>query len=143
VCVLQHNTCSVEVVRGADKPVAVIAELPEATIAVEAEDAAHFPGSMIVVDVFGIRPTADCTDTALLSDEIVELVRTDAISTFQVVVTTAAVQSIARFLAAGVVADLAIRVATIPHPSIAREPIRRFPLPAVGATLHGCSVRAG
>jgi hypothetical protein len=140
---VRHDSGAIEVQRGADQPVTVIAELTEAAVAVEAENSAHFAGPMIVVDVFGIWSQTHDTDATLRLDELIELVGTDAVSTLQVIVTTTAVQSIAGFLAAGVVACLAIRVATISQTSVARELLRRLPLFAVRTALHGWNVEQG
>ena len=71
---------------------------PSAAVAVEAEDAAHLAGLVLVVDVLRIRPTADRADPALQAHQLVELVRTDPVAPLQVVVTTSAVEPLLRLL---------------------------------------------
>jgi hypothetical protein len=113
-----------------------VAHLTEATIAVETEDAADFPGAMVMVDMLRLAGQADCTDTTLFSDQFVNPGRADAVSPLQVVMPGAAVQSGVCRLPLGVVTGLTVTATTAEGRSVSGEVIERFHLSAGRTPLH-------
>jgi hypothetical protein len=66
-----------------------------------------------VIDVLRVLAAADRAHTTLLAHELVELVRTDAVAVFQVVVAASTMEALARLVGTRVVARLAIAVEPI------------------------------
>ncbi len=94
-----------------DRPVQVrdvVTKLAEAAVAVEAQYPAHGSGAMVMIDVFGVRCVTDGTEPALTLQHLVERRLRQAIATAQVVLARAAVQTLPRLLAAGVMTWLAV-----------------------------------
>jgi len=133
---LWHDAIGIQVVRGVQQAILIITELPEPTVAVEAQDPAHLAGHMVVIDVLRIGTAAHGTHATLRFDDLVDLRRADSIPTFEVVVPTSSVQPVLALLAARVVAGLAVRVPAITGISIARELVERLPLSSVRTPLH-------
>jgi hypothetical protein len=90
--------------------ISVVPELPEATIAVEAEHTANFAGVVIMIDMIRLVATANRTLPALGTNDLIDLGRTNPVAPLQVVVARATVQSILRLTASCVVTRLAVRV---------------------------------
>jgi ABC-type transporter lipoprotein component MlaA len=59
----------------------VVLELPEAAIAVEAEQSSNSPGRMIVIDVLGRSGLADGAQSTLLSKHVISFCGGDAVAT--------------------------------------------------------------
>jgi hypothetical protein len=89
---------------------------------------------MIMIDVFGVRTSADRADTVLPEHELVELIRSDAISAFQVIVPSATVETFIRLLAACIVTRLAVRVSTILGVPVARKLVEDLDATAIQGT---------
>ena len=61
----------------------IILELTQAAAAVEAENATYVTEHMIVVNMLGVRHTADCADAALLGQKRLKRLLADAEATPQ------------------------------------------------------------
>jgi hypothetical protein len=107
--------------RGAIKPLWIVTELPEPAIAAEAQNSTNATREVIVIDVFGRRPVADQAHVALLSNQLLDLGRANAVATLEVIVAGASVQTLSRLVASRVMAGFAIgRNATLCSP-VARK----------------------
>ena len=62
------------------QPRRAVAELSQSVVAPEAEDAAHFAGRVVVVDMLGGVVPADGADAALLGQQLVDVLLSDAVS---------------------------------------------------------------
>ena len=138
---IARQRVSLEIVGGSTQPFGLVTELPQPTVAVEAGDATHLAGRVIVVDVLRSRTVADRTGTALLFDEALHISRADSVASQQVVVPISTIETFLCLFAARVVTWLAIRVTSVLRPTITRELFRRFPFITVGTALHVTSVR--
>jgi hypothetical protein len=78
--------CVFDVERGAVQPIRVVAELPEATVAVEAKDASNLTRRVVVVNMVGPRSLADGANAALLADKVFDLRCAEAVAPLQVIV---------------------------------------------------------
>jgi hypothetical protein len=134
--VLEHNAGAMEVFGRSQQPVLVVSELAKASVAVEAEDPADLSGSMVMVDVFGIRAITYGADTTLLRDQRGDFGCANSVSTSEVVVATPPVEALLRLIATRVVAGLAVGVPSVAAVAVPREALKGFPLFAVRATLH-------
>ena len=71
-----------------------VAELTETAVAVEAEDPAHFPGLVRVVDVLRSVTPTDRAHAVLFGNEAVEVVGPDPVPPHQVVMPTTSIQAL-------------------------------------------------
>ncbi|CAN5596097.1 hypothetical protein BH20ACT23_BH20ACT23_04840 [soil metagenome] len=67
----------------------IIVECTHRGIAEQADDSAHGPGPVIVIDLFGLSPAAHSAQAALPPNKGIYLIGTDPVSSFQMVVTLA------------------------------------------------------
>jgi hypothetical protein len=133
--------CVFDVERRAVQPIRVVAELPEATVAVEAKDAANAARGVIVVDMLGTWFPAYRTDVTLLAYKLVELCGADAVAALQVVVARPSVETFLRLFATRVVTGLAVGVSTVSRAAITGKLREWLVSSAVRTALHAQIVR--
>lgn len=92
----------------------VVANVTQRLVAVEAENAAHLAGRVIVVDVLR-WPGARGAGAALRFDHRVDVGRRESVAAAKVILPAAAVQPFGRRLAPRVVAGLAVSGETVPR----------------------------
>jgi hypothetical protein len=132
-----------EVGDGFEKAFWIIGKLTKATIAVEAQHSTHGTAQMIVVDVLRFGPLADRAHTPLFRHELINVRRANSVSTLEVIVPRATVQTLTCLAAPRVVARLAIRMTPVATSTVPRKLIEWLPLAAIWAALHPRRIRPG
>jgi hypothetical protein len=98
----------------------VVADVAERLVAVEAENAAHLAGPVVVIDVLRLASTGSA-GTPLSLNHRVDLVAGDAITAPQVVFPCTPVETRVSFFALCVVARLAVTAESVSIRSVLRE----------------------
>jgi hypothetical protein len=123
------------VLDGSEHPRGIVLELPKATVAPEAQNAADLTSGVIVVDVDRRLLATNRARPAMSFDHDVYISGGYSVAPGQMIVARSSVKPVLRLFAARVVTWLAVRMTAVFVVLVAGKPVQRLELTTVGTAF--------